>query len=726
MTKEKLEKIYFSVIEWGTYLALFSPLIFIKNYFFPFVVPKTIFFRLVVDIIFIAYILLAVSNKKYRPRISLLTITIAIFLGILVLTSITGVNFERSFWSVFERMTGLLTFFHLFAFYIVLTAAFRERKYWERILSVSILVAVLISFYILSSKDPMMRGGGTLGNSSFFSSYLLFNIFFAAILLVMKPGFWRIIYGLALALFLFLLFFNPGGFTKGAVSSFAIGMVVFFVGLVIFYLFSLGERKFKNIAFLLMISLVLGAFGVFQLDSVQEKIDRLWQSGSMQSRLIIWSMAYKSWQERFWLGWGWENFNVPFIKYYEPRIPLTGDIWYDRVHNIVLDTAVSSGIVGLLSYLSIFGAAIFGLLKLLPRAGERKNILIPLTMTTLFLVYFLQNLWVFDMISSYIMFFLTLAFVSFLVSSQGKQNVGVKTLPLPAFAGAFLLILTIFTFFWGNIQPVRASKFILKGIALPLEQTILNFQKAFRISPMTKFEGPEQLSFKIEALAAQPNQNKELLNQAFQLAEEQFKKSIAKNPLDFRLHLSLGRHYNNFYYFTGDKEKSILAERFLQGALELGPANQQVYFIFAQTRFLQGREEEALDFLQKAKGLEPRFFGARWYLLRGYRLTKKYELALSELRTLEGLGYDWQANIETLKEGMEIIKETGQSLEVLISLYEKGVEISPQDLYLWEGLVNAYINAGQRENAKKAAEKLMEIKPEFKPQVEQLLKELGY
>jgi len=123
--REKLEKIYFTIIEWGTYLALFTPFIFIRDYFFPFVVPKTIFFRIVVDIIFIAYILLVISNPRYRPKFTPLTITITAFLGILILTSLTGINFEKSFWSVFERMSGLLTFFHLYAFYIILSSVFK-------------------------------------------------------------------------------------------------------------------------------------------------------------------------------------------------------------------------------------------------------------------------------------------------------------------------------------------------------------------------------------------------------------------------------------------------------------------------------------------------------------------------------------------------------------------------------------------------------------------------
>jgi tetratricopeptide (TPR) repeat protein len=243
---------------------------------------------------------------------------------------------------------------------------------------------------------------------------------------------------------------------------------------------------------------------------------------------------------------------------------------------------------------------------------------------------------------------------------------------------------------------------------------------------MAKFEAPEQFSMKISTLAAQSDQNKELLNQGFELAEEEFKKSIAQNPLDFRLYLFLGRHYNYFYQFTQDEEKLVLAEKILEKALELGPANQQVYFIFAQTRFLQGNQEKALEFLQKAKDLEPRFAWAGWYLVRGYRMTGKYELALSELKKLENLGFDWQKDTESLKEGIRILKETGEDINVLIPLYEKGIELDSQDLYLWEDLINAYIDTGKREKAKEAAENFLKIKPEFAPQVEQLLKQLGY
>ena len=41
--KQKLEKLLLSIIKWGVYFSLFTPLIVTQNVFVPFVVPKTIF-----------------------------------------------------------------------------------------------------------------------------------------------------------------------------------------------------------------------------------------------------------------------------------------------------------------------------------------------------------------------------------------------------------------------------------------------------------------------------------------------------------------------------------------------------------------------------------------------------------------------------------------------------------------------------------------------------------
>jgi tetratricopeptide (TPR) repeat protein len=259
-------------------------------------------------------------------------------------------------------------------------------------------------------------------------------------------------------------------------------------------------------------------------------------------------------------------------------------------------------------------------------------------------------------------------------------------------------------------------------------QRLFFYKKALETSPLGKYQirdffGQNILEF------AQSEKIKKILPENFKkeidFVIEELEKSIKESPLDLRSYLKLGQLYN-IYTTLFDQKKVSQAERVLEKAREISPNNQQVYYTFAQTRFLEGKNEEALEFLKKAKDLEPGFLGSRLYLIRAYRLMAKYDLALSELKELENLNFDWQQNPETLKEGIEILKKNGESFETLIPLYEKGIKLNPQDFYFWEGLINAYINTGQREKAKTAAENLLKIKPEFSPKIEQLLKELGY
>lgn len=653
LDQNKLENILFKIIEYGTYIALFSPLVVSRSYFFPFVSPKTIFFRTVVDIIFIAYVILAVSDSKYRPKITPLTIAISVFVAILFLTSLLGVNFTRSFWSVFERMTGLLTFLHLFAFYIILASCFKEKKDWQRFLAVSILVAVLISISTLVLESSETRGGASLGNSSFLMSYLLFNIFFAGIMMSWKDNFWRWAFGAAFVLFLVLLFFNPVAITKGAISSFLIGVVLLATGFMLFSSNKLLKRA-APVFFLLMV--VLGVF-IVKIYYFKDRTFNLLNIPD-RARQIVWSIGWKAWQERFLFGWGLENFNVPFAKYYNSELPTTGDAWYDRVHNIVLDVGVSSGIVGLLSYLSIFAVAVFALLRRAKAASEqtqRKDVFVALALISLLAVYFLQNLWVFDMISSYLMFFMTLALINSLVYPKEQQE-PMKTIPLPTFVGSFLILLAIFGLFYGNIQPARASRELLKsfdfrdGAELPL----LAFQKAMSLSPMTQFEAPEHFSVKLNTFSLQQNQNPQAILVGFEATARVFEKALQKNPRDVRMMMFLGKHYNNFFRISGQKEKLVLAQNILEKAIELSPGNQQLYWELAQTKLYQEKFEEALSVAEKVVEMEPRLLQSHLILIQTAKIIGGNELSQQKVKEALKINPKWEPQLTKFLEFVNI------------------------------------------------------------------------
>lgn len=720
------EKVYFRIIEWGTYLAMFTPLILVKYFYFPYVVPKTIFFRIIVDVIFIAYLLLAISNPRYRPKINALTITLAIFLGIKVLTAITGINFNRSFWSTFERMTGILTLFHLFAFFIILTSVFKERKYWERFFTISICAGILLCFYVFTSSDPTARGGGTLGNTSFMSAYVLFNVFFAISLFFTKSGGWRIFYGATLIPLLLLLLRPPQEPTQGAIGAFWGGIALFSLSVLLFYFFTSGKKLFKRIAISLIVLLVLGGIGFTQTDFFKNKIAEIGRSSSWEARAIVWKMGFSTWQERPWLGWGEDNFNIGFAKYFDPALAPTGDLWYDRVHNIVFDTLVSSGILGLLAYLAIFAVAVIRLLKICSKIVEKRNVFIPLGMIALLATYFAQNIWVFDMVSSYMTFFLTLSFIYFLTQGREEQSLGPeqpKMERVPQLIGGLLIVAAVFNIYFGNIKPALASHYTVMGIVYPLEKAVPYFQKAFASSPMAQIETSEQISRKVTDLTYEENVNNELLRQGFALAEKELKESISQNPQDFRLYLFLGKQYNSFYNFTGNKEVLGQAEETLKKAAELSPRNQQVYWSLAQAKFAQGFGKEAIELMQKSVDLNPGFSQSRWYLAMTYKSTGDFESAKREVEQAERDGYKWKDNLEDLKKVIEIYQELRDDKE-LVSLYSIATEMAPKDARFLAGLAVAYANLRQFDKARQYGQEAMALNPDFKAELEEFLRQL--
>ncbi len=723
--RELLEKICLVVVEWGIYLALFTPLILIKDYFFPFVVPKTIFFRIIVDLIFIPYVMLAISNPRYRPKLNPLTVSIIVFLAIITISSLVGVNFEKSFWSVFERMTGILTFIHLFIFYIILTSVFKQSKHWERILTVSIVVGIFACFYTWTTKMTATQGGGTLGNTSFFAAYLLFDIFFALILFFGKEGWKKLLYGLALAVLLCGLFISKEP-CRGAIGALFIGIVAMVFGYIVFYLLSSGKKK---IVFATLSLAVIAVILLLQLSYIRNGIAGIWMSGSVQSRLLVWKMSWQGWQERFWLGWGQENFNIPFTKYFSSELPLTRDLWYDRVHNIVFDTAITSGALGLSSYLAIFFTAIFSLLRLIPKLKDKRNITLCLGMAGLLLVYFIQDLFVFDMVSSYMMFFLSLAFISFILyqreeevqlESKTRKNI------LGIAAGGLLIALSVFSIFYFNVQPARASRAAVRGMSYPLGPALEAFQQSSSYSPMTKVEVPEQLSMRMIGFFNQGGQDETLLKVGLQLAENAMKENISSYPLDFRSYLFLGKNYETYARLTGDATKAVLGEEVLIKAIALSPKNQQGYWNLAQIKFLEGKNDEGLALFKQAVDLEPRYAQSRWYLALAYGGVNEYSKALQEVKEAEKMGFDWSTDYTRIKQVIGIYKNLGD-LNSIVPLYELIVtKFDANDTTTWANLADAYAVLGEREKAKAAAEKLLQLNPDLKDQIEDFLKQLGY
>jgi len=715
-----LEKTCLFIIRWGTYLVLFTPLVVNTQFFFPFVAPKTIFFRIIVGIILAAYLFLVMKNRVYRPRISPLTVAVVLFLAIFILASFAGINLHRSFWSTNERMTGILTMLHLLAFFIVLSSVWKERKDWERALGVSIIVGVILSLYILMGNQLSTRGGGTIGNTTFMATYLFFDIFFAAILFLAKRGWWQIFSGVSLAAMLPVLFDSSA---RAAVGSFWGGLFLLGLGYLIFSRKKVFQRIALTIILVLLISVIVLA--VFQPPFVKDGAGTFLKE--MVPRFAVWETGWKGFLDRPILGWGPENFIVAFNKYFNPCMfsSCGGEIWFDRVHNIVLDTLVTTGVVGFLSYLAVFGVAIYGLLRSIPKIVERRYIFFPLGLIVLLLAYFFQNLFVFDMINTYLVFFLSLGFIGFLTQHQPVEEKEARTRRVNPVFGSLIVIAAISILWLGNIQPLMANRYLIKTVSSQeVGQVSLFFHKALN-SWMEKYEPREYFAQKMMGAAdsSVEGEARKEFQAAFDLAEAEMEKSVEENSLDFRPRLFLGELYLRSNRFSGNPEKLSQAEKTLIQAIGLSPTNQQGYWNLAEVKLAQGKLDETVSLLKKAVELEPGVGYSHWYLAMAYKIAGQDQLAKEETIKAGEVGYAWRDNIEEIKRVIEIYGALGDD-EELLPLYLKATELAPNNAQFWAALAATYANLGQFKEAAQAAQKVIAVDPTLAPQVEKFLKAL--
>jgi len=656
--QNKISLICLNLIRFFSFFILFTPLIVDQNFFFPFIAPKSLYFFAISEVIFFVWLLLIFVDPRYRPKLNSLFLALTLYLLVLILASIFGVNFSYSFWSKYERMSGLLMHLHLFAFFLVLSSTFKEEDF-KKLFGFSVFVAIFVSLIALFNvKNPTMRGGGTLGNESFLGTYLLFNVFFALYLFLKTKDFVKILsFSSFLILFVSLLLSGVRlenlSFSE-AVSSifFSQGVraakISFYGGLILLLLFWLMVSKNKTLKIVgfstFFASLIFSAVALYSFlfpseGFFRELVEKL--VGSFGGRFPVWEGALKGFLERPLLGWGPENFEFSFVRHYNPCLPTPecgGEMWFDRAHNIILETLVTTGILGMISYFLIFAFSIYILWKNFLK--NKTDFITPAVFTSLFASYFVQNLTVFDKVSSFMVFFLSLAFIASFEKKEEEREIK-KLSPTYLF---FVLILFLLSFYYFVLLPLTSNSYVISAIREPVgsEKRLLYFQKALSLSPLGKFQIRQ--FFAENTMAGFHLKNKENVKKEIEFLIDELKKSTQESPFDFRSYLRLGELYILYAFF--DREKLKDGELILRKAIEVSPKNQQGYWSLAQNLFYQERTEEAISLLQKAVDLEPRAEFSHFILIRMLKISNKEDLAKEKFEEALKINPNWENNLK--------------------------------------------------------------------------------
>lgn len=734
-----IERFLPRIIKIGLWVIPFLPLYISGSMLFPFITGKNFAFRIIVELLFVFWVWLAIALPRYRPRPTPLVKAVTIFIIIVFLADLFGANPFRSFFSNFERMEGFMMLIHLYFYFLMLVSVFKTRRDWLIFLNMTLAASILVSLVALLQKVGLvtaLRGGdrvdSTIGNPTYLAAYLLFHIW---LLLLFLYEFWRkqwlrITYGAILLFELVILYFTA---TRGAVLALVISAILFLFTILLFW-----GRVFPGnpagrrwgvglLVVFLFVPLIL--LGIRDTDFVQSKesLQRLTnyslKEGTIQARFMIWGMSWEGFKERPILGWGQENYYLVFQKYFNPGL-FGEEPWFDRSHNIVFDWLIHAGILGLISYLSIFAVFFWMLARGVEAA--RVSFWEGLALAGMFVSYFLQNLFVFDNLNTYLLFFAFLAYAAFRTgaSEHAPQEISVAAHSNAVRAtGAGAVLLAAF-FIWGyfaHIQPIQQARALIRAFhtAQDPDASIAmihsSFEEALSFDAFGNTEVREQIGNFSRTIVLNQKFPAEERKRFLDFAIEEFRKETDHDARDVKHLLFLGSLLQQGGGF--DPAYFAEADAVFRDALALSPTKQLVAFQAAQFYLATRQHQKAADLLYRVWLLEKKFTNAginAWIAaaLAGYNtLVEKIK---ADIR-FETLDAGVLASIGTAYRRAENFSEA-------LKIYERVVELAPDDPNQRAILAALYGYFGRIEDAEEQVREAVRVDPSFEAESEEFLK----
>ncbi len=413
------KKFYLNILRAGVYLSLICIFFVFHNLLFPFITSKQIPFNILIEVLFVFWLVFLFKYPEYKPKWSYITFGMVAFFTIATISCFTGVDFNLSFWGDVERMLGVFHILHFFVLYLIVITVFREWRDWKMLFIFSIVFALFISWVGINRETH-----STIGNTAYVSGYLIFAFYFTLLLFFKEKSDFRYIY--LLPNIFYAIEFNKLD-TTGAFVGFGFSLI--FLGFLLGVLHKNKKIKIATFLFAVFISL----FAVWALNNRDNPIVKNTpliknirgvniHKNTFQTRLISWKAGLKGIKEHPFLGTGFGNFAIIFDKYFDPSFYdyTRSETYFDRAHNNLIDIASTTGLLGLFAYLSIFIAVAFYLIKYY-RQGKIKLVEFVL-ISSLLVAYFVQNLAVFDSFATYLYLMLILAYVYWLANKRGDED----------------------------------------------------------------------------------------------------------------------------------------------------------------------------------------------------------------------------------------------------------------------------------------------------------------
>lgn len=725
------EKILSWILKGGLLLTPFLVLIVTRSLYFPFITGKNFAFRILVELLAAVWVYTALKFARFRPHLTSLVFAVVAFIAVMGLATVFSLSPYRSFWSSFERMEGYIGLLHLFLYFLLLASVFKSERDWWLFFHTSLSASVIVSLYglfqllgKLAIHQGRTRIDATFGNATYFAAYLLFHLFFLMwFFLRTKNRYARGAYAAAFLLESVMLYYTA---TRGAILGLLGGLVILAVTLAIF---ERGTLRRFALAGLGAVVLVVGLFflvrntGFVQKSPVLERFASIsLRETTTQSRFTIWQMALAGWRERPILGWGQENFVYVFSKYYEPSL-WRQEPWFDRAHNVFLDWMISGGILGLGAYLAMFGTAIAASIR-----AHRRRILDAVSfgiLISLLAAHFFQNLFVFDNLTSYLLFFALLAYVHAAAERARVAPARVNPpLPRPALPRAIPWAVAaatgaafLFVFFFWSVKPILAAKATIDALATQfvppagrVDALIANFRKGIELNTFGTTELREQISQAVPNVLGDPalaNQDKvKFVEYAVSELEAQHRAA----PEDMRAKAFLAT-----VYLSAGRPADAIAV--ITEALAVSDRRPHFYFVAAEAYLNANQPDEAIAALRRAYDLAPEFPEANRNLATVLILAGREAEA-------EALLLERYATTTVAEERIANAYDRRGQLTKALAVWEALVRTSQASAKNRANLGVMYARVGRPADAIRELEEAIRLEPGFKLQGDEIIRQI--
>lgn len=759
----------------GIFVILALPILELPPWFFPPSFAKTIVFRTLLAVLIFLIIWSAFYKKGeiLQRKINWKSPLFSIFLslgGVYLLATFFSIDPNFSFWGSPLRAEGALNFL-FFIFFAILISLTIKNNDWKRIWGFSFVIGVLVSlfgifqyFKLLSNIIVPTEGGvsATTGYSGFMAIYIMVLFFMALSFGLLEKTDKKKLYFYCLPVFIFSIIIT------GARATYLAAIIAVF-----YYLLSKPVRKLlwqffeevfpkkiklvKIITGVILLALIAGivylnlpnkilpnnkivSYLAYRLSIKQAILDLT------EARFSAWKIGIEGIKEKPIFGWGPENFQTVFGKYYSPFLPgMDNRFWWDRAHNFLVEYAINAGVPFLILFI-LFTCLLFWHLQKAKKSILKLNnnseipILIHGIQAAL-IGYFTALLFTFEGFVTQLPLFLIFGY-SFYITAKNKnaaikekENIQQKEKDSKApnqTASAFFSIFAICILIWFvwvfNIKPLMInSVFARAGVlksqggsqegckrALSETESILAKKSILDAYVRLKYAGL------IQDCPKEVSKNELYYAKKGAAALKEF---VAIQPKFAKVWIVLNAFTNVLISKESDPESladlTKQARLYLATAEQLSPNRPEIFIEQLKTDFVAKDISEIEKHMQKCLQLSMEAPECYWY----YGLTQinsgNKEEGEKNINIAQQKGFSAYTGEQSLKQ-LIVVYTTVKDYQKLVDIYKIFIRLHHlDDFQYYANLAFIYKELGRYAEAKEAVESVIRIAKDNKEVVDE-------